>query len=197
MLKDQPFRIDGDKAYGLGIADDKQGVALILHTVAMLQEARLQGLRHAHGADQRRRGDQLARLAQHHHQVRRRPGRGVLVRGRRHRRQAAAGDQRHRLGVSHGQGKSSHAGARPEGGVNALYELSHQVLQMKDLSRADQGLKLNWTVSQGRHQPQRDPGRGDGPGRCARARGRRFRPAAEARCRSEIKQQLLPTPRSS
>ena len=27
MLKDQPFRIDGDKAYGLGIADDKHGVA--------------------------------------------------------------------------------------------------------------------------------------------------------------------------
>ena len=37
MLKDQPFRIDGDRAYGLGIADDKQGVALILHAVAMLQ----------------------------------------------------------------------------------------------------------------------------------------------------------------
>ncbi len=38
MLKDQPFRIDGDKAYGLGIADDKQGVALILHSVALLQK---------------------------------------------------------------------------------------------------------------------------------------------------------------
>lgn len=37
MLKDQPFRIDGDRAYGLGIADDKQGIALILHAVAMLQ----------------------------------------------------------------------------------------------------------------------------------------------------------------
>ncbi|MFX8906942.1 M20/M25/M40 family metallo-hydrolase, partial [Acinetobacter baumannii] len=38
MLKDQPFRIDGDKAYGLGIADDKQGVATIIHTVALLQK---------------------------------------------------------------------------------------------------------------------------------------------------------------
>ncbi|WP_163413630.1 peptidase dimerization domain-containing protein, partial [Escherichia coli] len=28
-----------------------------------------------------------------------------------------------------------------------LYELSHQVLQMKDLSKPEQGLKLNWTVS--------------------------------------------------
>jgi len=33
----QPFRIDGDRAYGLGIADNKHGVALVLHTVAMLQ----------------------------------------------------------------------------------------------------------------------------------------------------------------
>ena len=38
----QPFRIDGDRAYGLGIADDKQGVALLLHTVAMLQAMKFQ-----------------------------------------------------------------------------------------------------------------------------------------------------------
>jgi len=38
MLKDQPFRVDGNRAYGLGIADDKQGVALILHIVGMLNK---------------------------------------------------------------------------------------------------------------------------------------------------------------
>src|SRR3954447_18115678 len=37
MLEKQPFRIDGDRAYGLGIADDKHGIALILHTIAMLK----------------------------------------------------------------------------------------------------------------------------------------------------------------
>ncbi len=37
MLAKQPFRIDGDRAYGLGIADEKQGIALALHTVALLQ----------------------------------------------------------------------------------------------------------------------------------------------------------------
>ena len=36
MLAEQPFRLDGNRAYGLGIADDKHGVALILHTVATL-----------------------------------------------------------------------------------------------------------------------------------------------------------------
>lgn len=33
----QPFRIDGDKAYGLGISDDKQGVAMLVRVVAMLR----------------------------------------------------------------------------------------------------------------------------------------------------------------
>ena len=37
MLAQQPFRIDGNRAYGLGIADDKQGVALIIHTLAILK----------------------------------------------------------------------------------------------------------------------------------------------------------------
>ena len=37
MLAQQPFRIDGDRAYGLGIADDRQGIAVILHTLAILR----------------------------------------------------------------------------------------------------------------------------------------------------------------
>jgi glutamate carboxypeptidase len=45
------------------------------------------------------------------------------------------------------QGKASHAGSSPEQGRNALYELSHQILQMRDLSSPATGLKVNWTVS--------------------------------------------------
>src|SRR5215468_7851018 len=37
MIAKQPFRVDGDRAYGLGIADDKQGIAVILHVIAMLK----------------------------------------------------------------------------------------------------------------------------------------------------------------
>src|SRR5712671_6678610 len=37
MLDKQPFRIDGNRAYGLAIADDKQGIALIIHTLAALK----------------------------------------------------------------------------------------------------------------------------------------------------------------
>ena len=46
------------------------------------------------------------------------------------------------------EGRASHAGSRPEGGINALYELAHQILQLKDLSQNEKGLKLNWTVAQ-------------------------------------------------
>ena len=45
------------------------------------------------------------------------------------------------------KGKASHAGVKPEDGVNALTELSHQILQLQDLSDAKTGLKLNWTVA--------------------------------------------------
>lgn len=46
------------------------------------------------------------------------------------------------------EGRASHAGGAPERGVDALYEVSHQVLQMRDLSEPQVGLKLNWTISQ-------------------------------------------------
>src|SRR6267378_5720462 len=42
-LAKQPFRIEGNRAYGLGIADDKNGVALILHVLAMLKAMDFRG----------------------------------------------------------------------------------------------------------------------------------------------------------
>ena len=148
MLKDQPFRIDGDKAYGLGIADDKHGVAIILHTIAMLKKLGFKD----YGT--------LTVLINGDEEISSPGSRSTITQ--------VAADQDAVLSFEGGgndgsvrlatsgigaayltvEGKSSHAGARPEGGVNALYELSHQLLQMKDLSQNDQGLKLNWTVSQ-------------------------------------------------
>ncbi len=147
MLKDQPFRIDGDKAYGLGIADDKQGIALILHTVTLLQKL-----------DYRAYGT-LTVLINGDEEISSPGARSTITRlGAQHDvvlsfegggsdggvRLATSGIGSAYLTVT---GKTSHAGAAPERGVNALYELSHQVLQMKDLSQNERGLKLNWTVS--------------------------------------------------
>jgi glutamate carboxypeptidase len=45
------------------------------------------------------------------------------------------------------QGRAAHAGFSPEQGVNALYELAHQILQTRDLSNPNTGLKMNWTLA--------------------------------------------------
>lgn len=147
MLKDQPFRIEGDKAYGLGISDDKQGVALIIHTVALLQKLNFKD----YGT--------LTVLINGDEEISSPGWRSTITR--------VAADQDVVFSFEGGgtdgtlrlatsgigaayitvQGKASHAGAKPEDGVNSLYELSHQLLQMKDLSKSDEGLKLNWTVS--------------------------------------------------
>lgn len=147
MLKDQPFRIDGDKAYGLGIADDKQGVALILHTVELLKK---RGFDDYGTLTVLINGDEeisspgarstITRLGAEQDAVFSFVGGGTDG----SLRLATSG-----IGAAYLQvkGKASHAGAKPEDGVNALYELSHQLLQLKDLSRPEQGLKLNWTVA--------------------------------------------------
>jgi glutamate carboxypeptidase len=148
MLKDQPFRIAGDRAYGLGIADDKQGVALILHVVALLNKL---GFKDYGTLTVLINGDEeisspgsrstITRVASAQDAVFSFEG-GGSDGGL---RLATSGIGSAYLSV---EGKSSHAGARPEGGINALYELAHQILQMKDLSQNDKGLKLNWTVAQ-------------------------------------------------
>lgn len=147
MIKDQPFRIEGDKAYGLGIADDKQGVALILHTVALLQKL---GFKDYGTLTVLINGDEeisspgwrstITRVAADQDAVFSFEGGGTDG----SLRLATSGIGAAYLTV---QGKASHAGAKPEDGVNALTELSHQLLQLKDLSKPEQGLKLNWTVS--------------------------------------------------
>ncbi|MGO1766817.1 glutamate carboxypeptidase [Advenella sp. S44] len=146
-LKDQPFRVDGDKAYGLGIADDKQGVAAILHVVDMLKKlnyAQFGTLTVVLNSDEEisSPGSRalITKFAEDQDAVFSFEGGGKDGGVR----LATSGIGAAYLKV---HGKSSHAGARPEGGVNSLYELAHQVLQMKDLSKPEDGLKLNWTLA--------------------------------------------------
>ena len=144
MLSRQPFRVDGDRAYGLGIADDKQGIAVILHTLAMLKTlgfAEYGTLTALINADEEISSpgsrSMLTRLGKEHDATlsfessRVESDKLAL---------ATAGIASVVLRV---QGKASHAGSAPERGVNALYELSHQILQMRDLSDRSTGVKMN------------------------------------------------------
>ena len=149
MGEKQPFRIDGDKAYGLGIADDKQGVALILHAVKIVRDL---------GFDDY---GTLTVLINPDEEISSPGHRALITRmGAEHDatmsfegggganldqvRLATAGIAGVTLKV---KGRASHAGSAPERGINALTELAHQILQMKDFSDPATGLKMNWTVA--------------------------------------------------
>ncbi len=148
MLAQQPFRIDGDKAYGLGIADDKHGVALALHTVALLKALNFK----EYGT--------LTVMINGDEEISSPASRTLLTEVGAEQDVVfsleGGGTKEDKLSLATAgigavilnvQGKASHAGAAPERGVNALYELAHQILQMRDLSDAKLGLKLNWTVA--------------------------------------------------
>lgn len=147
MLAKQPFRIDGGRAYGLGIADDKHGVALILHTIAVLNAMNVRdyGLltvlinsdEEVSSAGSR---GLITRLGSEHDLVLSCEGTGALDEIR----LTTAGIAAAQLKVT---GRASHAGAAPEQGRNALYELAHQIMQTRDLSNAQTGVKMNWTLA--------------------------------------------------
>jgi len=148
MLNKQPFRIEGDKAYGLGIADDKQGVAVITHIVSMLQAMKFKDygtLTVLINGDEEISSPGaralITRMGSEHDAVLSFEGASVKEDKL---SLATAGIASVTLNVT---GKASHAGSAPELGVNALYELSHQILQMRDLSDPATGLKMNWTIS--------------------------------------------------
>jgi glutamate carboxypeptidase len=148
MLEKQPFRVEGDKAFGLGIADDKQGVATIIHVVKMLRDLNFND----YGT--------LTVLVNGDEEISSPGSRSTITRmGAEHDATlsfegsrvdsdkvslATAGIASVTLNV---RGRASHAGSSPHLGINSLVELSHQILQTKDLSDPATGLKMNWTVS--------------------------------------------------
>jgi glutamate carboxypeptidase len=148
MLAKQPFRIKNGRAYGVGIADDKQGIAVIIHTIAMLRAMNFRD----YGT--------LTVLINADEEISSPGSRSLITRlGAEHDAVlsfeasfttndkialATAGIASVTLNV---EGRASHAGSAPERGVNALYELSHQILQMRDLSDPATGVKMNWTVA--------------------------------------------------
>jgi glutamate carboxypeptidase len=146
MLAQQPFRIDEDRAYGLGIADAKHGIAVILHALTMLKALKVDGygvitvlVSPDEEVGSLAERDLITRLGSEHDVVLsfEGPTQNESI------RLATSGIQ---LAVLTVTGRASHAGNAPEQGRNALYELSHQLLQLRDLSEPARAVKLNWTL---------------------------------------------------
>jgi glutamate carboxypeptidase len=192
MLADQPFRIDGDRAYGLGIADDKQGVAVILHTLAILKAMNF------------REYGTLTVLINADEELSSPGSRSLITKlGSEHDATFSVESSRaesDKLSLATSgiasvtltvKGRASHSGNAPERGVNALYELAHQVLQTSNLSDPAVGLKMNWTLANAGTTRNMIP-----PNAQAVADVRVVRvadyDAIEKKVREQIKKQLLP-----
>ena len=148
-LARQPFRVENGKAYGLGISDDKSGIAMILHTLRMISALKVDTfgeLTVLINADEEigspSSRDRITRLGEENDLVISFEGSGVKSD---YVRLATSSIGRATLTV---KGRASHSGANPDFGRNALVELSHQILQMRDLSDPATGLKVNWTLAQ-------------------------------------------------
>jgi glutamate carboxypeptidase len=149
-LAKRPFRIDGRRAYGPGIADDKGGVAVILHTLALLKELNfrdygtltvvINGDEEISSPGSRK---LINRLGSEHEYVFSCEPTSVKADTL---ALATSGIGAATLIV---HGKSAHSGVNPELGRNAIIEMSNQLLQTNELSVPDQGIKFNWTLTTG------------------------------------------------
>ena len=145
---ERPFRMDGQRAYGPGVADAKGGVAMILHALKLLRDQQFDDygtITVLFNPDEEMgsAGSKalIAELARKHDYVfsYEPPDRDAVT-------TATNGINAVMLEV---KGKSSHAGSAPEDGRNAILELAHQLVQLKDLGDADKGTTVSWTMIDG------------------------------------------------
>jgi len=191
MAAKQPFRVEGDHAFGLGIADDKSGVALALHAVAVLQAlgrkdysiltVLINGDEEISSPGSR---NLITRLGGEHDAVFSCEGGGsddsVEL--------TTSGNGAALLRVT---GRASHAGAAPQDGRNALYELAHQILQTRDLSDPSIGLSLNWTIANAGGTRNIIPAAASATGDARVTRVRDW-DSLEAKLRERIARKLIP-----
>jgi len=149
-LAERPFRVEANRAYGPGSADDKGGIAVILHALAVLRALDFR---------------EFAELT-------------VVINGDEEISSPASRALIQRLGAEHDvvlscepslskqdeialatsgiglatltvKGTAAHAGVNPELGRNAIIELAHRLLQTNDLSDPARRIKFNWTLANG------------------------------------------------
>ena len=153
ILSTQGYKVDGNRIYGPGIADDKGGIAVILHSLNLLKDrgwkdyAQITVL---FNPDEEvgsiGSGERISQLADQHDVVLScEPTAAKAVAKNEAVLLGASGATRMDMQVT---GRTSHAGAAPDSGRNALVELSHQIVQTRDAHKSIPGVQLNWTVSQ-------------------------------------------------
>jgi glutamate carboxypeptidase len=152
VLAAQPWRVDGNKIYGPGIADDKGGLAVILHSLKILNDAGWHdyakltvSLNPDEEVGSIGSGEIIAEMADQH---------DVVLSCEPNPSAPAARNDSLLLGASgtatgtmEVKGRASHAGAAPQLGRNALIELAHQLLQTADIAKSIPGTQLNWTTA--------------------------------------------------
>ncbi len=143
----RPFRAEGGKAYGPGVADAKGGALLILYAIDI---ARSQGFK----------GWKTLTVVFNPDEEKSSLGSRAIIRTLSAQQDAVLvfePPEADRVTVGTNgiayvhldvKGKASHAGSAPEAGRNAAMELANQLLQLKDLGSAAKGTTVNWTVVQ-------------------------------------------------
>ncbi len=150
ILTTQPIKREGNKLYGPGIADDKGGIALILHSLKILADSGWKDFDQItvlFNPDEEvgsvGSGELIASVADQHDIVlsfeptstrEHQKSESVLL--------GAAGTAAATLVV---KGRAAHAGVAPELGRNAIIEIAHQMIQTKDVASSIPGAQLNWT----------------------------------------------------
>lgn len=148
MLAKAPFRIEGNRAFGPGIADDKGGNAVILHTLKLL---RTYGFRDFGSITVLFNTDEEKGSFGSRDLIQEEAGKADYVLSfeptSAERESMTLGTS----GIAYVQaditGRASHAGAAPELGVNALVEAADLVLRTMDIDDRTRGLRFNWTVA--------------------------------------------------
>ncbi len=149
-LAKAPFRVEGNKAYGPGIADDKGGNAVILHTLRLLKAYGVRdygSITVLFNTDEERGSFGSRDLIQEEAKQ----ADYVLSF-----EPTGSDNEKFSLGTSgiayvqaNIKGKASHAGAAPELGINAVVEASDLVLRTMDIDDKAKDLRFNWTIIKG------------------------------------------------
>jgi glutamate carboxypeptidase len=149
-LEKAPFRIEGNRAFGPGIADAKGGIAVILHTLKLLKT---QGFNDystitvLFNTDEERGSlgskDLIRSLAKEHDAILSFEPNLAL---RESMILATSGGASVRATF---KGKAAHSGVNPEAGVNAMVEAADFILRTLDLDNQSKAFRFNWTVGTG------------------------------------------------